>query len=114
MRFSELYANLIKGWPEEISISDAQPPSESGQYFPTLSRVNDAIEEQIDFANDNWSSIGHWALFQAFHAEAKRLYCQGEVTLKTRAVPLESINARIIENLKGEDWENERANYDPV
>lgn len=114
MRFSELYANLIKEWPEEISISDAQPPSKSGQYFPTLSRINDEIEEKIDFTNDNWSSIGHWAFFQAFHAEAKRLYCQGDAILITRSVPLESINARIIENLKGEGWENERASYDPA
>ncbi|MFY9259723.1 MAG: hypothetical protein WAO71_04360 [Gallionella sp.] len=114
MRFSELYANLIKEWPEEILISDAHLPSKTGgQYFPTLTRINDEIEDKIDFKNDNWSSVVQWAFFQAFHAEAKKLYSQGEIVLKTRAVPLESINTRIAKNLKGEGWENERASYDP-
>jgi hypothetical protein len=115
MKFSELYVNLIKEWPEEISISDAHLPSKTGgQYFPTLTRIKDEIEDKIDFKNDNWSAVVQWAFFQAFHAEAKQLYSQGETALKTRAVPLECINSRIIENLEGEGWENERASYDPA
>nr|WP_315485807.1 hypothetical protein [uncultured Undibacterium sp.] len=115
MRFSELYANLIKEWPEEISISDAYLPGKTGgQYFPTLTKIRDEIEEKINFENDNWSLVVQWAFFQAFHAEAKKLSAQGEIVLKTRIVPLEIINTRVIKNLKAEGWENELASYDPT
>jgi hypothetical protein len=114
MKYSELYTQSIEYWPVEISISDAMPLSDTGsQYFPTLSNISKDIEGQIDFAVEHWKSIGHWALFQAFHEEAKRLYSLGEITLNTRAVSPERISHWVLYNLKGEGWENELGVYEP-
>lgn len=114
MRCSELVERLMREWPDEISLEDAQPPTESGgQYFRTFSRVAAAIEERIDFANDHWANLGHWSISQAFHEQAKRNYEEGIPLLLTRSVSLERINFHVLRNLESEGFEEERAMYEP-
>jgi hypothetical protein len=114
MRFSELVGMLMREWPDEISLEDAQPPTESGgQYFPTFSKVAAAIEERIDYANDHWENLCQWSISQALHEEAKRNYNEGKPVLLTRSVSLERVNFYVLRNLQSEGFEDELALYEP-
>ena len=113
-RFSELVGMLICEWPDEISLEDAQPPTQSGsQYFHTFSKVAEAIEGRIDHTNDPWASVGQWSIIQALHEQAKRNYKERKGILLTRSVSLERINFYILSNLQAEGFENELALYEP-
>lgn len=115
MKYSVLYSKLIARWPAEISIADAEAPSSTGaQLFPTLSRTFHAIEDTIDHSRDHWDNVGHWAMYQAFHQEARHHYGLGELVLKTRNVSAEVINAKILSNLQGDiGWKEELDSYEP-
>ena len=114
MHFSDLYGQLIQAWPETISLDDAQSPTKSGaQFFPTLAAINASIESRLNLADDSWAHLGHWALYQAFHQEAKACYYKGIRSLNTRAVPLALINEMVLKNLSSDGWELQRKTYRP-
>ena len=109
MKFSVLYEKLIRAWPAEISLSDAEAPTgTAAQQFPKLSVAFREIEEKIAFTEDHWSSAGQWSFFQVFHAEAMALYQRGASVLNLREVPVENLSLQILHNLENDDWEAEK------
>lgn len=110
MKFSDLYENGMKLWPEAIHIGDGYPTGRSGYMFPTLTAIHDKIEEQLS-EEDGWASVIDWSLFQAFHAKSKMLIARGEKTLLPRSVEPTEIEWRVRENLTGYDWKSFLAEY---
>ena len=51
-------------------------------------------------------------MFQAFHEHAQAAVKAGAEFLDTRSVPTISIDRQIRANLEGEDWQNERTDYE--
>lgn len=115
MKFSELYLQSLKLWPEQISIADGKPPSDSGsQFFPELCEISQSIEKRIDYATEHWKNVGHWSISQAVHEEAKRLYQLGETLLTLEQVSPERINYWVVVNIQNNpDWEIEFSMYEP-
>lgn len=110
MKFTELYNSGIKLWPKEVHIGNGYPSGKSGYMFPDLVSIHDRIEESIP-VEDGWLQIIDWSLFQAFHAESKRLIKNSEKTLIPCSVPKSEVQWRVSENLNGEGWEPLRAEY---
>lgn len=110
MKFTELYNSGIKLWPNEIHIGDGYPSGKAGYMFPELVSVHDQIEDSIPI-EDGWLQIIDWSLFQAFHAESKRLIQNNQKTLIPLLVAKSEVQRRVSENLNGEGWESLRAEY---
>ena len=110
MEFSDLYKKGIEFWPIAINIGDGYPTGKAGYLFSELTAIHDKIEDNIHI-DDIWLQIIDWSLFQAFHAESKKLIKNDEKTLNTRQVELNEIQWRVLENLKGEGWESLLAEY---
>lgn len=110
MKFTDLYNTGIKLWPKEIHIGDGYPAGKTGYVFPDLVSIHDQIEESIPVEN-GWLQIIDWSLFQAFHAESKRLIQSNQTTLFPCSVAKSEIQWRVNENLNGEGWESLCAEY---
>lgn len=111
MTFTEVYERIIAKWPEHVSIVDSSTRPGGGSIFPTLSRVSDEIEGQIDHRKDTWGSLMAWTIFQAFHAEASKLREIGSDALLPRTIDRNIVEQRYYENLHGSDWSGELAEY---
>lgn len=110
MKFSELYKSAIDLWPSEISINDGYPTGEDGYFFPELTNIKDQIETNIN-PDNHWLNIITWSIFQALHAESKKLIKLNTNILNVKDIPLEEFEWRVRENIRDKEWQDLRTEY---
>lgn len=89
MKFTEVYAQVIKLWPRKIDLTGAQPEDDKCN-FENLSGAWDRVEDGVGY-KDPWTELMVWAMFQAFHDESLRLFEQEIFLLEPRKVPQKAV-----------------------
>ena len=97
MTFAELYQVVIEKWPEAIDISIIKFHPNGGATIPSLSAAHDQVENQCLTLGKDVMAMD-WAVFQASHAEAQRLYKNGVFSLAVKDVDRNLIGAHYNEN----------------
>ena len=124
MKFATIYDRVSSLWPHSIDISDGYrveggsstpsncPIGEVPYFFPNLSKAWDIAEEQVDVENDTWGDMMVWTMFQELHKQSKKLLAERVTYLELDKICIESIEKRYRENLQGDEWDDERVEYE--
>ena len=105
MKFTRAYREALRFFPSEIDVSDGQWTELGGAYFLNLSKIWDHAERMAD----NWS-LWHqllvWAIFGAFHDQAKEALSNYEDTIYKA-----DINKRVVEEVFSENLLSNELKY---
>ena len=104
MKFSELYNEAIKLWPDEIDISDGKP-LEQGILFENLSFIWNKVETKAKKMGE-WFDLATWIIFGNFHDIAKQGFQIGLKTVSKNQIEVEKVKSDLINNLKLEGYED--------
>ena len=69
------------------------------------------VVDDIDYAVDNWGSIGAWAFYQAIVDHANEVYEAGERWLLPGSLPLSAFDLRVRRCLLTDGFEKESGEY---
>ena len=102
VRFTELFDQTRKLWPDVIDVADGELRDGDGGYFPNLSKLWSGAETQAKTIGP-WHDLMVWAQFCGLHRAACSVVTAGGTYVGFTDVDCQYVKEKLIESLNADD-----------